>query len=82
MGSGVTSVSRGAGGGVVSMVQPIHMQINRAAKTNRKTGIATDHQLSHAGHAERYMETHGAKKPAMYTIATINEMKRINPPYV
>jgi hypothetical protein len=41
------------------------MQINRAAKTNRKTGIATAHQLSHAGHAERYMETHGAKKPAM-----------------
>ncbi len=64
-GAEVGSVSSGAGGGVVNIVQPIHMQISSAATTKRKTGIATAHQLSHAGHAEKSMETQGAKKAAI-----------------
>ncbi|MEM2982946.1 MAG: hypothetical protein QXH17_07255, partial [Candidatus Bathyarchaeia archaeon] len=59
-----------------------HMQMTRAARTNRKTGIATAHQLSQAGHAAKYIETQGAKNAATYIIATISEMSSINPPYV
>jgi len=64
------------------MVQPIHMQINKAATTKRKTGIATAHQLSHDGQAEKIIDTWGAKNAATYTIATISETKSIRPPYV
>jgi len=78
----VVSVSKGSGGGVVIIVQPIHIHMTNAARTNRKTGIATAHQLSHAGQAAKYIDTQGAKNAATYIIATISEMSSISPPYV
>jgi hypothetical protein len=50
-GSGVGS-SNGGGGGVVSITQPIHMHIVRAARTARITGRAMARQLNHAGNAK------------------------------
>lgn len=69
------SVSSGAGGGVVSIVQPIHPEMTRTSKTNRRTGIPIAHCAQDAGRP-----TYGAKKAAKYTRAmTIDIMKIAKP---
>ena len=48
-GDGVGSGSNGAGGGVVSMVQPIQPEITKTNSTNSNTGIPTAHFSHSAG---------------------------------
>jgi len=46
---GVGSCSRGAGGGVVNIVQPIHPKITRTSTTKSRTGNPTAHSLQATG---------------------------------
>jgi hypothetical protein len=43
------SVSRGAGGGVVSIVHPIQADITRTSRTNSSTGIPIAHCAQEGG---------------------------------
>ena len=69
------SVSSGAGGGVVSIVQPIQADITRTSRTKSRTGIPIAQSCQYAG-----SPTYGAKNNARYTIATMSEiMKMVKP---
>jgi hypothetical protein len=75
-GAGVSG-SSGAGGGVVSIVQPIHPEITSTRSTNRRTGMPIAHccqpVLSRPG-------MNGEKNAARYTIATMIDMMKIAKP--
>ena len=47
----VGSGSKGAGGGVVSMVHPIHAAITSTRRTNSRTGMPTAQSCQYAGMA-------------------------------
>lgn len=71
------SGSNGAGGGVVSIVQPIHPEITRTSRTNRRTGIPMAHCCQPV-FCRPGMK--GEKNAARYTIAIINEKMKIAKP--
>lgn len=54
------SASNGAGGGVVSIVQPIQPDITRTSRTKSRTGIPIAHCCQYIGNP-----MNGAKKAAM-----------------
>jgi len=57
--------SMGAGGGVVNIVQPIHMAMIETAKTRRKIGMAIAHHARLAGQAGKIAEIGFAKNAAI-----------------
>ena len=71
------SGSSGAGGGVVSIVQPIHPEITRTSKTNSRTGIPMAHCCQPV-FCRPGMK--GEKNAARYTIAIISERMKIAKP--
>ena len=71
------SGSSGAGGGVVSIVQPIHPEITRTSKTNSRTGMPMAH-CCHPVFCSPGMK--GEKNAARYTIAIISERMKIAKP--
>jgi hypothetical protein len=72
---GVGSGSRGAGGGVVSIVQPIQPAITKTSTTNNRTGSPMAHSLQTAGSPRS-----GAKNAIAYTMSTMIESKNIAKP--
>lgn len=83
-GSGIGSGSSGAGGGVVSIVQPIHPEITRTSRTNTRTGMPTASSCHPVGVDGLYIlrpGIQGAKKAVRYTIATIMDMMKMTKPY-
>jgi len=82
--SGIGSGSRGAGGGVVSIVQPIHPEITRTNRTNSRTGIPTASSCHPVGVEGLYTlrpGIQGEKNAVRYTIATMMDMMKIVKPY-
>lgn len=82
--SGIGSGSRGAGGGVVSMVHPIHPEITRTSRTNSRTGMPTAsscHPVDVDGLYILRPGIQGEKNAVRYTIATIMDMMKIVKPY-
>jgi len=57
--------SSGAGGGVVSIVHPIHIHMTSAANTKRKNGIDTANQLNQSGQAGNIDEMNSEKNVAI-----------------
>ena len=74
-GSVAGSVSSGAGGGVVSIVQPIQADITRTSRTKSRTGIPIAQSCQNA---ESPMN--GAKNATRYTIATMSEIMKMAKP--
>ena len=72
---GSGSGSRGAGGGVVSIVQPIHPEITSTNKTKSSTGIPTAKSCQYGD-----KPTTSPKNATRYTIATIIEIRKMAKP--
>lgn len=75
VGVAIGSVSKGAGGGVVNIVQPIQPEITRTNRTNKSTGTPIAHSRACAG-----KPVIGAKNAAKYTRAIIKESMKIKKP--
>jgi hypothetical protein len=72
---GVGWGSRGAGGGVVSIVHPIQLAITKTSTTNNRTGNPMAHSLQTAGSPKS-----GAKNAITYTMSTMIEIRNIAKP--
>lgn len=72
----IFSGSRGAGGGVVSIVHPIHPEMTRTRRTKSNTGIPMAQSCQVLSKPGMY----GEKNAATYTIATMRERRKITKP--
>ncbi len=73
------SSSRGSGGGVVSIVHPIHMVITSAARTSRRIGSAIAQSLKVSAYSMLSGRI-GAKKANRYTMVTRSAIMKIPAP--
>jgi hypothetical protein len=71
------SGSSGAGGGVVSIVQPIHPEITKTRSTNSRTGIPMAHHCQFEFWSPGMK---GEKNATKYTMSTIMDTRNIANP--